>query len=139
MNYANETCNVKIMQITKKGVCPFLAVSAIIAGILILGLGMLRLYSYNLECRIGEIDQKIYRLEIEETELTKNLSMLKAPQRVFNVAKNDLGMSSSSGAMYVNVVPETIYDKKNVFMASENNTTEGKPLNLFVKKAIAGD
>lgn len=139
MNYANETCNVKIMQITKKGICPFLAVSAIIAGILILGLGMLRLYSYNLECRIGEINQKIYRLEIEETELTKNLSMLKAPQRVFNVAKNDLGMSSSSGAMYVNVVPETNYDKKNVFMASENNTAEGKPLNLFVKKAIAGD
>lgn len=139
MSSISQSCPTKVMSLTRKGIWPFLTVSAIIAGVLILGLGMLRLYSYNLECRIADIDQKLHTLEIEEIELTRNISQLRSPRRIFNVAKNELGMSSTSGVLYVNVAPDMTDGNREMLMAYGKNLDESKPLNPFVKKALAGD
>ncbi len=124
-----------------RSVCAMLVFSAIIAGIFIFGLGILRFCSYNLECEIAEVNQQIYELEIKQLELTRSLSMLRSPERIFCIARNSLGMEGASRIMTVKVASRNGAGDvtEGALAANSDSYSDRNGLHLFVKKANAGN
>jgi len=127
--------------LTKSSICPIIIVSVIIAGMFLLGLGVLRFYAFRLECQLAEINGKIHVLELEELSLNEKLASLRSPERIYTIAQNKLGMQGNSDILQITVASRPTPDNNsNIQLAVvPKDNLFSALLNLFAKKAIASD
>ena len=109
-----------------------------------MGLGGIRLYSLYLEHRLSEVSLRIERSLDRNAELDRKLSTLLSPQRVYHVARGELGMLPPQGMISLRVVlpgnPGTMPLATGVpGVSGTRETFMEKSLRLFVDKANAQD
>ena len=63
-------------------ICPYLIFTAFVIFGSFMGLGILRLYSFRLECRLNNINTQIESFQAQQIALKQNLSALLSPGRV---------------------------------------------------------
>jgi len=106
-----------------------------------MGLGVLRLYSFRLECKLNSINSQIESFQAQQVELKQRLSSLLSPGRIYGYSKKDLGMVYASNVKVLRIdepllaeLPET--GNRNDTAASREN--EGW-FYFFLEKALAGE
>jgi len=77
-------------------ICPYLIFSALVIFGSFMGLGVLRLYSFRLECRLNNINTQIESFQAQQISLKQSLSALLSPVRVYGYSKKQLGMTYAS-------------------------------------------
>ena len=125
----------------KASICPIIMISVIIAGMFLLGLGVLRFYAFRLECHLAEINQQIYSLELEELSLNQKLASLRSPERIYTIAQNRLGMQGDSDFLKVTVASRPTRDSGSTMQlaSAPRNDLFSTLMNLFASKASASN
>ena len=77
-------------------ICPYLIFSALVIFGSFMGLGVLRLYSFRLECKLNNINTQIESFQAQQISLKQSLSALLSPVRVYGYSKKQLGMTYAS-------------------------------------------
>ena len=109
-----------------------------------LGLGGVRLYSLYLEHRLSEVSLRIEKTLDRNAELERKLSSLLSPQRVYSVARVQLGMlpPQKMTRLSVVLVPKEGRSQLATGSSRSPNRRESlmeKSLRLFVNQATAQD
>lgn len=103
-------------------------------------LGSLRLYGLNLERRISETSGKIEFYREKNVALSNEYSKVLSPARIYNYAKQELGMVNADAG-------SVVYLDNNVVLSAKNRNIENEVkeeglvarFNLFVNRAHAKD
>ena len=124
-------------------ICSILLVFAIITGLFILGLGILRFYSFRLECQLGMINNRIVSCEKTISKYEQLVAALKSPSRIHNMAVSDLGMHGSSDVATITVAsyPDMQRYQSDFTADSEKRRANGfaKMINFISSRASAND
>ena len=122
-------------------ICSTLLFFVIIAGMLILGLGALRFYSFRLECQLAQINDRITYYEKNISRYEQHMATLKSPSRIHTFASVNLGMQGTSNIATVTVASTPNANKNNQFDFAfiEQNNGLFKLMNLFSRRANAND
>lgn len=113
----DETCSGR-RQTKTKGTSYIFSCAAIV--VILMGLVALRLYSFNLEYKLAEIQRQIVVREEEQSRLEKDLASLLNPTRVYSYARSELGMRASANIGLVRVA----YSRENVVAKTSSDSTE---------------
>ncbi len=105
-----------------------------------MGLGVLRLYSFRLECKLNSINSQIESFQAQQVELKQRLSSLLSPGRIYGYSKKTSGwctrqMSKCSGSMNPSSLNCHETGNRKDMAASREN--EGW-FYFFLEKALAG-
>lgn len=73
---------------------PYIALCIALGFISFMGLSVLRLYSFRLECRLNSLNDQIDSFRAQEVSLRQELSAILSPGRVYSFSKEKLGMTS---------------------------------------------
>lgn len=122
-------------------ISPYIIFFALVLFGSFMGLGVLRLYSFRLECKLNSINSQIESFQAQQVELKQRLSSLLSPGRIYGYSKKDLGMVYASNVKVLRIdepllaeLPET--GNRNDTAASREN--EGW-FYFFLEKALAGE
>jgi cell division protein FtsL len=96
--------NRKRMQRKGRAHSAFAAV-AVFIGVLVMGLGGLRIYNMSLEQRLTRLNETIENYQELELDLRNKLASLLSPSRVYSVASAKMGMVADGGVAVVTVPP----------------------------------
>lgn len=88
--------------------------------VILMGLVALRLYSFNLEYKLADIQRQIVVREEEQSRLEKDLASLLNPTRVYSYARSELGMRASANIGLVRVADS----RENVVAGTSNDQAE---------------
>lgn len=117
--------------------CPILLFFVIIAGLLVLGLGCLRMYSFRLECQISKINSRIAKYEQSISQYEQHMATLRSPTHVHHFASVSLGMQGTSDIPTVHVASRPGND--NTLALVEETHAPVALFNLFTRPANADD
>lgn len=117
--------------------CPILLFFVIIAGLLVLGLGCLRVYSFRLEFQLAKINSRIAKYEKSISQYEQHMATLRSPTHVHHFASVSLGMQGTSDIPTVHVASRPGND--NTLVSVEENHAPVALFNLFTRPANADD
>jgi len=122
-------------------ICPYLIFSAVVVFGSFMGLGILRLYSFRLECRLNNINTQIESFQAQQIALKQNLSALLSPGRVYGYSKKQLGMTYASNVKTLRLDGPLLADAAPA--ANNGGETAGRESEgwfyFFLEKAMAGE
>lgn len=98
--------NRKRMQRKGRAHSAFAAV-AVFIGVLVMGLGGLRIYNMSLEQRLTRLNETIENYQELELDLRNKLASLLSPSRVYSVASAKMGMVAE-GSITVVTIPASV-------------------------------
>ncbi|GEM_PF-828180 len=84
-------------------ICPYVVAITLCVFLLFTGLGVLRLYSFRLECRLNSVNRQIESYNNHRVLLKHELSTLLSPVRLFGFSKEELGMTYASNVRVLKV------------------------------------
>ncbi len=121
-------------------VCPYIIIITLFVFALFMGLGVLRLYSFRLECRLNSVNKQIESYSNRSIVLKHELSTLVSPSRVYGSSIRDLGMAHASNVRVLKIEEGTYANAAQdatlpVSLASENRGW----FYFFLEKAMAGE
>jgi hypothetical protein len=79
------------------------AAVAVLLGVLVMGLGGIRLYNICLEQRLTRLNETIENYQEIELDLRNNMASLLSPSRVYSVASAKMGMQNGASVAVVTV------------------------------------
>ncbi len=79
------------------------AAVAVLLGILVMGLGGIRLFNMSLEQRLTRLNETIENYQEIELDLRNNMASLLSPSRVYSVASAKMGMENGVAVAVVTV------------------------------------
>jgi cell division protein FtsL len=77
----------------------------VVVGVLVMGLGGLRIYNMSLEQRLTRLNETIENYQELELDLRNKLASLLSPSRVYSVASAKMGMVADPAIVVVAVPP----------------------------------
>ena len=86
-----------------RAMCPYIIITTLLAFALFMGLGVLRLYSFRLECRLNAVNRQIESLTAQRVILKHELSALLSPVRICGISEKELGMTFASNIRVLKV------------------------------------
>lgn len=92
-----------LSSLPSRKVWPYAALCVILGFIAFMGLGVLRLYSFRLECRLNGINSQIESFRAQEITLRQELSAVLSPGRVYAFSKEQLGMTYAADVKVLQV------------------------------------
>ena len=122
-------------------ICPYLIFTAFVVFGSFMGLGILRLYSFRLECRLNSINSQIESFQAQQISLKQNLSALLSPGRVYGYSKKQLGMTYASNVKTLRLDGPLLADGApavNSGGEAARKESEGW-FYFFLEKAMAGE
>jgi cell division protein FtsL len=121
-------------------ICPFIIIFTLSVFGLFMGLGVLRLYSFRLECRLNAINRQIESYKADRIILKHQVSSLLSPARIYGFSKKELGMTFASNVRVLRV-EEHLFADRSVEGRPENLTEKGTEgwFYFFLEKAMAGN
>jgi len=125
-----------------KSVCSTLLIFAIITGSFVLGLGILRFYSFRLESQLGRINDKIASYEKTISKYEQLIATLKSPSRIHSMAVSDLGMHGASSIPTITVASHPdVQLQQSDFASDEGSRNHGfaRIMNFLASRASAKD
>lgn len=137
----DERINIETVSVSFRRACPYIIIFAVVMFGSFIGLGVLRLYSFRLECKLNGINVQIESFQAEQVSLKQKLSSLLSPGRVFGFSKNELGMIYASNVKTLKVDGPLLADRP------DSESKEGNPspaekegwFYFFLEKALAGE
>ncbi|MDI9369566.1 MAG: hypothetical protein GX181_01585 [Synergistaceae bacterium] len=106
-----------------------------------MGLGVLRLYSFRLECRLNAVNRQIESYNNHQVLLKHELSTLKSPVRIFGFSKEEMGMTFASNVRVLKVEGEYYANapqQQEPSLIKADREEEGW-FYFFLEKAMAGE
>jgi len=79
------------------------AAVAVLLGVLIMGLGGIRLFNMSLEQRLTRLNETIENYQEIELDLRNNMASLLSPSRVYSVASAKMGMENRVAVSVVKI------------------------------------
>ncbi len=121
-------------------ICPYIIVFTLCAFALFMGLGVLRLYSFRLECRLNAVNRQIESYKAHRIVLKHELSSLLSPARLYGFSKQEMGMTFASNVRVLRV-EENLFAgamPEGVPVAASSQENEGW-FYFFLERAMAGE
>lgn len=122
-------------------ISPYIIFFALVLFGSFMGLGVLRLYSFRLECKLNSINSQIESFQAQQVALKQRLSSLLSPGRIYGYSKKDLGMVYASNVKVLRIDEPLLAElpgtgnRKDMAASREN---EGW-FYFFLEKALAWD
>jgi cell division protein FtsL len=121
-------------------ISPYIIVFTLCAFGLFMGLGVLRLYSFRLECKLNSVNRQIESYKANRIVLKHELSSLVSPARIYGFSKKEMGMTYASNVRILRVEEHLLADVSSetspAFASRQEN--EGW-LYFFLEGAMAGE
>ena len=121
-------------------ICPYIIIFTLCAFSLFMGLGVLRLYSFRLECKLNSVNRQIDSYKTHCLVLKHELSSLLSPIRIYGFSKKELGMTFASNVRILRVEENLFADASvdDASMTASKRENEGW-FYFFLEGAMAGD
>jgi hypothetical protein len=122
-------------------ICPYLIFCSLVIFSSFMGLGVLRLYSFRLECKLNNINSQIESFQAQQISLKQNLSALLSPGRVYGYSKKQLGMTFASNVKTLRLDSPLLADSSTALENEGAGTAKESEgwFYFFLEKAMAGD
>ena len=121
-------------------ISPYIIVFTLCAFGLFMGLGVLRLYSFRLECKLNSVNRQIESYKANRIVLKHELSSLISPARIYGFSKQEMGMTFASNVRILRVeehlLAEASFESSPVVASKQEN--EGWFF-FFLEGAMAGE
>lgn len=121
-------------------ISPYIIVFTLCAFGLFMGLGVLRLYSFRLECKLNSVNRQIESYKANRIVLKHELSSLVSPARIYGFSKKEMGMTYASNVRILRVeehlLADASFQTSPAFASRQEN--EGW-LYFFLEGAMAGE
>ena len=135
-----DTVSKDVISNSFRKICPYIIILTICIFALFMGLGILRLYSFRLECRLNSINRQIESYQAHRIVLKHELSSLLSPGRIYGFSKQELGMTYASNVRILKVEEQFFADRsiKGRPESIPKEETEGW-FYFFLERAMAGE
>ncbi len=135
-----EAVSKDVVSSSFRKICPYIIIFTLCVFGLFMGLGVLRLYSFRLECRLNAINRQIESYKADRIVLKHTLSSLLSPARIYGFSKQELGMTFASNVRILrveeNLLAERFIEGRPEFATEKES--EGW-FYFFLEKAMAGN
>ena len=98
-----EKMEMNAVSLSLRRMCPYFMVIVIALFAAFMGLGVLRLYSFRLECRLNGIENQIESFRAQQIRMSHELSSLLSPGKIYGFSINKLGMVFASNVTVLKV------------------------------------
>jgi len=116
------------------------AAVAVLLGVLVMGLGGIRLFNMSLEQRLTRLNETIENYQEIELDLRNNMASLLSPSRVYSVASAKMGMVNEASVKVVSVaVPKSSVSMASLPVKARKGLGELALSMIFRKEAHAQD
>lgn len=109
MRYREDIENESVSTSFRK-ISPYIIAMTLCAFGLFMGLGVLRLYSFRLECKLNSVNRQIETYTANRIVLKHELSSLVSPARIYGFSKKEMGMTYASNVRILRVEEQLLAD-----------------------------
>ncbi len=121
-------------------ISPYIIVFTLCAFGLFMGLGVLRLYSFRLECKLNSVNRQIESFKANRIVLKHELSSLVSPARIYGFSKKEMGMTYASNVRILRVEEHLLADVSSETSPAFASRQENESwLYFFLEGAMAGE
>lgn len=121
-------------------ISPYIIIFTLCAFGLFMGLGVLRLYSFRLECKLNSVNKQIESYKANRIVLKHELSSLVSPARIYGFSKQEMGMTFASNIRILRVeehlLAEAPFESSPVVASKQENKGW---FYFFLEGAMAGE